>query len=269
MSQLARREVKVVLGGDGGDELFGGYPRYLKDAAHYPDGAWHRAIRRMVEAGLLPAALYRSALRGDQRVVYHFSRMHPYPATGRSVRSILSADGAHHCYPDDALSQWMESVTRWTGTMDSDSLMRADVWYYLAQNCLVKTDRATMAFGLEARVPFLGNEVVDLVLPQPGSTKLAHGLKTILMELAKRYLPRDCWDRPKRGFTVPENDYLTRAWLPYCDHLIDQCARLAPFLDAAEIARRWQATKAGRRTDCPLYGIVVLLGWLETHSLKF
>ena len=64
--------------------------------------------------------------------------------------------------------------------------MRADLHFYLAQNCLMKTDRASMAFGLEARVPMLGNAVVDLVVPQPAQLKLLEGKKTVLMALAQR-----------------------------------------------------------------------------------
>lgn len=269
MSRLAREHVTVVLGGDGGDELFAGYPRYLRGAGAYPPTPAHALIRRGVEAGLLPSSLHRGSLRGRDRVIRHFSRMHAFPGSSRDVASILSPGAIDLCRPDLALQQWIDSVLRWTGEMDSDSLVRTDLWYYLAQNCLVKTDRASMSFGLEARVPFLGNPVLDLVLPQPASVKLAEGLKSVLQRLARRYLPADCWDRPKRGFTVPEAIYLTRTWRPYCDELFAQCEELAPFLNASEVRRRWAREVAGRHVDWPLYGVVCLLGWLRTHRLTF
>ncbi len=269
LCRLARQQITVAIGGDGGDELFGGYDRYLKDESSYPPGPLYRFIRRGVEAGLLPVALYRGSLRGRDRVTRHFSRMGHYGASTRALHTILTHEAAQRFALDQTMRSWIESVLRWTGRMDRDSLMRADLWYFLSQNGLVKTDRASMACGLEARVPMLGNPVVDLIAPQPASTKLAHGLKTILMALAKRHLPPDAWDRPKRGFTVPVNHYLCHSWRAYCDHLIEGCPRIAPFLDAREVQRRWRLEEAGRGVDWPLYSIIVLLGWLEAYTVDF
>jgi asparagine synthase (glutamine-hydrolysing) len=195
--------------------------------------------------------------------------MGDYPVGQRALASILTPEAATALDLPGAMSAWRALVRRWSGRLDRDSLMRADVWYFLTLCGLFKTDRATMASGLESRVPMLGNPVLDLVLPQPASVRLAGGLKPVLRELARRHLPPAAWDRPKRGFTVPERDYLAHRWRGYCDYLVDRCADLAPWLDHREIERRWRGLVSGRKIDWPAYAVLVLLGWLETHPLEW
>lgn len=269
LAQMAREQITVAIGGDGGDELFGGYPRYFKEEHHYQSNAIMRTMRKAIEHRLLPMSLYRVCLRGKDRVIRHFSRMGNYPVTPRSIQSIVAEEVLAEIAIEHTMADWLALVARWSDQMNTDSLMRSDVWYYLACNGLVKTDRATMAASIEARVPFLGNPLIDLVMPQPAAVRLQHGPKGVLKALAQRHLPDEVWNRPKRGFTVPETDYLTRRWRPYCDHLMADCDRLAPFLNADEIRQRWQGLLRGRRIDWPIYGIIVLLGWLETHPVEY
>lgn len=270
LSELTREHVTVAIAGDGGDELFGGYHRYRRPESAYPNLPWHGALRAGVEAGLLPRHWHRQGLRGRDRVTRNHSSMadHP-PAVDRSLRAILIPDAVAALDVSHVHDEWRETVLRWNSGMDSDALIRADLWHYLSANCLVKTDRASMSTSLEVRVPMLGNDVVDLVLPQPGSVKLRDGLKSILMALAQRDLPREVWDRRKHGFSVPVRDYVCGLWLTYCEALVHDCERLAPFLDAAEVHRRWARQRAGRRVDWPLYSIIVLLSWLSTHEVDF
>ncbi len=267
--ELARRDITVALGGDGGDELFAGYPRYRKDAATYPDGPHWETLRRLIELGLLPASLYRSAQRGRSRITRQYSRMQDIPVTSRALRGVLSPDYLEACQPRHAMRDWQNLVDDCGDRWDRDALMRADVWNFLAGNGLTKTDRASMWQGMEARVPMLGNPVVDLILPQPASVKLAGGLKTVLKELARRHLPREAWDRPKRGFTVPVTQYLCHDWRDYTQTLIDRVDTLAPVLDEKEVRRRWGLHRRGHRVDWPIYPVMALLGWLDTHDVSW
>ena len=77
------------------------------------------------------------------------------------------------------------------------------------------------------------------------------------------------WDRPKRGFTVPVEDYLTNRWRDYCDDLVARTGDIAPWLSAAEVRRRWSIHTRGGKVDWPIYAIIVLLGWLDTHRLDY
>lgn len=268
LSELTREHVTVAIAGDGGDELFGGYHRYRRPESAYPNLPWHRVLRAGVESGLLPRHWHRQGLRGRDRVTRNHSSMadHP-PAADRSLRAILTPEAQALLGVDRVHEEWRTAVLRWDRGMDSDALIRADLWHYLSANCLVKTDRASMSTSLEVRVPMLGNPVVDLILPQPGSVKLRDGLKSILMALARRDLPREVWDRRKHGFSVPTRDYICDHWRGYTEGLVNDGERLAPFFDMAEIRRRWALQCAGRRVDWPLYSIIVLLSWLSTHEV--
>jgi asparagine synthase (glutamine-hydrolysing) len=125
-----------------------------------------------------------------------------------------------------------------------------------------------MAHGLEARVPMLGNPVVDLVLPQPANVKLQHGLKSLLVALSKRHLTPDVWDRPKHGFSVPLQTYFTGGWRQRCDDWVNRCGDLAPFLNANAVRSRWSSALRGRGDMRSTYTLIALLGWLESHQVE-
>jgi asparagine synthase (glutamine-hydrolysing) len=268
LCRLARRHITVAISGDGGDELFGGYYRYGRDASRYPAGAAYRMLKHLAESGLLPQGLYRNSLRGDARVLRNFSRMGDYPVSTRALRSILSPEAAEAFRVQEAMESWARSVRAFSGRMDGDSLMRADLWHFLSENGLVKADRASMMRGLEVRVPLLGAAVVDLALPQPAAVKMQGGRKAVLRALARRHLPREVWGRSKHGFSVPLGYYFRGPWRELGEELFGSAGELAPFFDAAELRRRYRLELAGRSVDWPLYAVFVLLAWLRLNPLR-
>jgi asparagine synthase (glutamine-hydrolysing) len=145
--------------------------------------------------------------------------------------------------------------------------MRADLWTYLSENCLVKTDRAGMAHGLEVRVPLLGNAVVDFALAQPASAHLSPEPKALLRALAKKKLPKEVWDRPKHGFSVPLLENFRGPWRELCEGLVSRTSDLAPFLNARAVRTLWQDALEGRGSRRLAYTFVVLLLWLDKHRL--
>jgi asparagine synthetase B (glutamine-hydrolysing) len=97
------------------------------------------------------------------------------------------------------------------GNYDRGALLRADLWTYLSENCLAKTDRASMAHGLEVRVPLLANALQDRMLRLPAGVHFdAGGGKAILRALARKHLPDAVWNREKHGFSVPLRSQLRR-----------------------------------------------------------
>ena len=93
---------------------------------------------------------------------------------------------------------------------------------YLSENCLVKTDRASMLASLEVRVPFLDELLLDQILPLHANRKIVNGtLKALLMPIARRLLPSQVWDRPKHGFHVPLDRFLSGIWRPAVETALD------------------------------------------------
>ncbi len=261
LSELTRKHVTVAISGDGGDELFGGYDRYSAGTSRYPSTPLQRLLARLGFRG-------RRALAGRDRVLWNRVKLGPFPGTRKDLLRLMPtgvpfAEG-------EVMGYWLSLVDRFrdrvTGEVDADALMRADLHTYLSENCLAKTDRASMAHALEVRVPILGNPVADVALPVHADVKLKHGLKSVLVELAKRDLPAAVWDRPKHGFSVPLREYFAGAWRERCEDWVSRCEALAPFLNAKEVRRRWASPREDARTK---YTLIHLLAWLDTHPVDF
>jgi asparagine synthase (glutamine-hydrolysing) len=194
VSELARQHVKVVLTGEGADELFGGYPRY--------------AIPRLA-AGFdrIPAILREPLLGLARRSRDHRVRKLAWFATrSPASRKLFNSSGVD---PDVAkqLLKVQDSVGSWKYRRQlaesTRSVARIDLETYLV-SILERQDKMSMATSLEARVPFLDNEIIEFsfALPERFKHTLRHR-KRILKDVARRYLPQAIVDRRKSGFGVP------------------------------------------------------------------
>ena len=152
--------------------------------------------------------------------------------------------------------------------MDSAALMRADLWTYLSENCLTKTDRASMAHGLEVRVPLLGQPVIDFALSVPATVHLKNGLKSLLTGLAKERLPNCVWDRPKHGFSVPVRQLFKGAWREVGDAHFASASRFS-FMDHRALAELWQQSGDRHASARLVYTLLVLLIWLDGKNIAF
>jgi asparagine synthase (glutamine-hydrolysing) len=208
VSQLAAREVTVVLSGDGGDEMFGGYTRYIPDARVTAVDRYAPAALRRV-AGAVSARLPHGA-RG-KRFLRHVAR----DARGRYLDAIgfftaddksglLSADVRQRLTGGDPENRLIRHFDRYAGLSWPSQMMRFDVETYLPEDILTKVDRMSMAHSIEARVPLLDNSVIDFASSLPADLKIRHGRrKHVLKEVAARFLPGELIDRRKQGFGVP------------------------------------------------------------------
>jgi asparagine synthase (glutamine-hydrolysing) len=268
LSRLARRNVTVALSGDGGDELFGGYARFLDTESRNPDSFLKGTLRRLLAARLLPGALLRRSLAGQELLHYRRVELGPWPASRKSLARYLQPGALRAARHEATLGAWLELARSFGGRLDSAALMRADLWTYLSENCLVKTDRAGMAHGLEIRVPLLGNEVLDFALAQPAEAHLEPQPKALLRALAREKLPSEVWDRPKHGFSVPLMENFNGPWRGLGDDLVSRAAELAPFLRATAVERLWREAREGRASRRLAYTFLVLLAWLDKHRLQ-
>lgn len=224
VSKLAREHVTVCLSGDGGDESFAGYNRYAG------------IIRTVNAVGGLPRGM-RHALAGVvgalpiesvERLVGKFSaRRNPrlFSEQFAKLARILRADGVNGMYLA-AMTDWTGSVPPVLGVEEDgihtladrlnswqvpplSRMQLADSLTYLPDDILTKVDRASMAVSLEARVPLLDHHVVEYAWQLPESMKLQGKTgKWLLRKVLAERVPRDLWDRPKKGFSVPVADWL-------------------------------------------------------------
>jgi asparagine synthase (glutamine-hydrolysing) len=268
LARLTRAHVTVAISGDGGDELFGGYARFREQETDFPRRFWQDGAHRLVEAGWLPGALLRRTLHGRERLFYRRVELGPWPVSRKSLKHYLTAEAWAQCVPARTLELWRELALSFGGQMDSASLMRADLWTYLSENCLAKTDRASMAHGLEVRVPILGNEVLDAVLTLPASVHLQGEDKALLRGLARRHLPATVWNRPKHGFSVPLRGLFNGEWREVGDDVVARTAVIAPFLQADQVRALWRGARAGGASRRLAYTVLVLLLWLESNSIR-
>ena len=208
VSEIARRHVTVVLSGDGGDELFGGYDRYLP---HPRVASFDRlapivgrkvagAVWRTIPHGARGRNFLRHVAR-DARGRY-LDSMTFYHADERA--ELLSPDIQQRLGAWDAEALFAAPFSR-LGTLPFPAQMMAfDFETYLPEDCLTKVDRMSMAHSIESRVPLLDHRVIEFAASLPASMKI-HGdrRKHLLKELAFKLVPRELLDRPKQGFGVP------------------------------------------------------------------
>jgi asparagine synthase (glutamine-hydrolysing) len=208
VSEMARRHVTVVLSGDGGDELFGGYDRYVP---HPRVAAFDRHS---------PKALRRVAALAATRLPHGTRGKNFLRHVGRDDRGRY-LDAIRFFSTDEKSALWSADVRRALVGPDPErrlarhfaryeklpwptQMMRFDAETYLPEDVLTKVDRMSMAHSIESRVPLLDNHVVEFASMLPASLKIRNGRrKHILKEVAATLLPRDILERPKQGFGVP------------------------------------------------------------------
>jgi asparagine synthase (glutamine-hydrolysing) len=147
--------------------------------------------------------------------------------------------------------------------------MRTDLETYLSENCLVKTDRASMLASLEVRVPYLDETVLDRILPIPTQAKICGGqLKALLMPIARRLLPQEVWDRPKHGFNVPLDVRLAGAWRPAVEAALRWGESHFDFFDYRYLRRLHAINMAEGGIAAALWNPFVLLAWAMARSYR-
>jgi len=208
VSEMARRHVTVVLSGDGGDELFGGYDRYVPSprVAAF-DRYSPRALRRvaaMAAAGLPHGARGKNFLRHVGRDA-HGRYLDAIRFFGSDEKpALLSYDLQRRLDGADPETRLARHFERFAHLPWPSQMMRFDAETYLPEDVLTKVDRMSMAHSIESRVPLLDNEVIQFASGLPASLKIKNGRrKHVLKEVAATLLPRDIIDRRKQGFGVP------------------------------------------------------------------
>jgi asparagine synthase (glutamine-hydrolysing) len=271
LSRLTKQHVKVALSGDGGDEVFGGYPKYLlgeNGHSPLPFGAWlDQGLRALPWRPRGMGHLYWRTLTSAERVRFAWTRYGDFPIFRKDLRQLLAPSYQENARIQDYFEPWERRAERYGRTFETDVLMRTDLETYLSENCLVKTDRASMLASLEVRVPYLDETILDRILPLPSSSKIPGGeLKALLMPIARRLLPREVWDRPKHGFTVPLSIRLAGAWRPALESVLDWGEENLPWFDYGYLRRLHKINRASGGIDRELWNPFVFLAWSMAHA---
>jgi asparagine synthase (glutamine-hydrolysing) len=274
---LARRQVKVALSGDGGDELFAGYRRYAEARR------WARRVERLPVAarraaaallGRAPPALWDGLgrllpARAEPERLAERARKLARLLTGPAEQASLEI-AAHWAEPELLLGTAGPPPPGLGAEREPhlpDPLARLqllDLLGWLPEDILAKVDRTSMAVGLEARCPLLDHRVVELVWRLPPGLRARGGTsKRALRRLLARHLPAALIERPKRGFAVPVHDWLRGGLRGWAEDLLDP-VRLAEagLVDPRPVREAWRQHLEGRVDHrFRLWNLLMLEAW--------
>jgi len=244
LAEAARRDVKVVLSGEGSDELFAGYPK-------------HRYARATHLAGLVPG-------RARAKVLSRLERALPADRRRLGVALRALSEGTEV----DRLQGWFAPFTAQerasllaarprtsVGLAAGGSPLRRmlvhDLGAWLPDNLLERGDRMSMAASLELRPPFLDHDVVELALRLPDDLLVRRGAgKWLVKEVARRHLPAEIVDRPKAGFRVPLDAWFRGGLRDFARDLVQSpTSWTATHLDRGTVASLFAAHDSGRRDE--------------------
>lgn len=285
VSHMARQHVTVSLSGDAGDELFGGYNRYVLGhqlwgkLQRLPTGvrrtvagvltglspaAWNRLLGPL--QGLLPKRLAQANI-GDK--LHKGAGVMGAAGTAELYRLLVS----HWTDPASVVIGGEERPTVLTDAAQQPAtdhfvhqMMALDMLSYLPDDILCKVDRAAMGVSLETRVPLLDHRMVEFAWSLPLAYKLRNGVgKWPLREVLYRHVPRELIERPKMGFGIPLDNWLRGPLRGWAEELLgEQRLRQEGYFHPAPIRQKWAEHLSGQRNWAPhLWTVLMFQAWLE------
>ena len=269
LSRLAARHVKVVVGGDGGDELWGGYPTYR---AHVHARLYAR-IPGWLRDDLVPRALAHLPI--DDRYqslewkLRRFTERWDDDDVTRHLRWMSGVDLPDLPLAIPAARGVTPATLRATLPVTGDRmarLMLLDLVTYLPGSVLTKVDRAAMAHGLEVRPPFLDNEIAGWALSLPSRYKVRRNRGKLLLKMAaKGRIPDTVIERPKQGFAIPLAAWLRGSLRSRMDAVVDESPIWGSGLLSRSTFQTWNREHQARQRDNskPLWALFVLDRWLR------
>ncbi len=279
VSREAARRVKVVLSGDGGDELFAGYRSYLALR-------WRSRYRRIpaaIRRGLVLPLLERLPDGRGSRVRETLRRLKKFVRSAEedelagllALKEVIPGPLRRRLAPagldseDPALS-WVRALWERHPADPINRMLATDLYDSLPGDMLAKVDRMSMAHGLEVRVPLLDHRVVELAFAIPGTAKMRCGVtKALLREAFGEVLPPGHARRPKAGFEAPLGRLLRGGLAPLVACALDpRRVREQGFLDPAAVGEILALHRRGRTdSDWMVWNLLVLQSWLDRHGL--
>jgi asparagine synthase (glutamine-hydrolysing) len=281
---MAKHYVTVALTGDGGDEVFGGYNRYL-----WHGRAWNMMQRspRFVSTGMgraitfLSPAMWDGLLKLASPVMPSSAlqrlggqKLHKFAniVRARNERDLYRQVSSVWPFPQELMANGYRELTgddlpMACGASDFiEEMMYLDTVSYLPDDIFVKVDRASMGASLETRAPFVDHEIIEFAWSLPLSMKIRHGMgKYVVRKVLEKFVPPRLTDRPKAGFGIPLGTWLRGELREWAEEMLDP-ARMAAqgYLDVKTVQKKWEEHLSGRRDwEFQMWNILMWQAWLE------
>lgn len=290
VSLLASKDVSVVLSGDGGDEIFGGYSRYfrakkIENLVEITPEFVRKNIPRLLN--MLPHSFWNNIAKpfNTIRAVRHQKPINLSNKRDR-LTELFCMENEFHLYKG-FVSHWHNPEEIVIGANESESffstmpndigvnldffeqMMFVDAKTYLPDDILVKVDRAAMGVSLETRVPLLDHRVIEFAwrLPHHFKSNRSNG-KLILREILKRHVPEQLFERPKMGFGVPINSWLRGPLREWADDLLSEdTLRREGIFNPKEITNKWAEHKNGTSDwHYLIWDILMFQSWYQNEK---
>ncbi len=283
LSQLAKKQIKVALSGDGGDELFCGYNRYnstnswSKKFNMIPD-----LLRKILAKGI------KSISQDNLNILCNLiPNLNEYASSGYKIKSINALEAktlsdlyyvlsSHWQNPTEAVIRSKEPGTFLTRfkpklpNLNNHQIMMAlDQITYLPNDILVKVDRTSMASSIEARVPFLDHRLIEYSWKIPYSLKFRNGKsKWILRKILKNYVPENLTERPKMGFGIPLNDWLRGPLRDWAENLLNEKKlKEEGFFNSKIIRDKWEDYIFNKNKSLyDLWNVLMFQAWRDENN---
>ena len=282
VSEFAKQRVTVALSGDAGDELFGGYNRYMfsektLNTILKTPSIFKRLVSKIIFS--IPEEKWSSLLGGSlqNRFANIGNKIHKTAdiLSSESIRDLHLKLVSQIYNP----SKWLKNSNEYKSKLNDDivrfeelnsieSMMAYDLISYLPTDILTKVDRAAMSVSLETRIPFLDLNVIEFSASLPIEYKIRNGVsKWALREVLYRHVPRDLIERPKMGFGVPLAEWLRGPLKDWAESLLDE-KRLHQegFFNVKFVREKWLEHLSGNRNwSFQLWNVLMFQAWLENN----
>ena len=282
VSKFAKQEVTVALSGDAGDELFGGYNRYV-----FAEKMFSKIMKGPISIRqLISSAIFTMTEEKWNTLLNNFlsERFADIGHKLHKVANVLPAKSIRDMHfklvsqihnPSD----WLLNANEYKTSLNDDTkrfvelnpieqMMAYDLITYLPTDILTKVDRAAMAVSLETRVPFLDLNVIEFSASLPMEFKIRNGVtKWALREVLYKHVPKDLIERPKMGFGVPLAEWLRGPLQDWAESLLDE-KRLHQegFFDVEFVRNKWLEHLSGKRNwHHQLWNVLMFQAWLEKN----
>ncbi len=283
VSKIAKQKVTVALSGDAGDELFGGYNRYVftqkmfnkikkvptpiknilsKLIFSLSEENWNKYFGRLLESRFsnLGYKLHKGA---DVLNSSSVKNLH------LKLASLIHEPSDWLIDVNEHKTILNDEVQRFNDLDEIEQMMIYDLLTYLPTDILTKVDRAAMAVSLETRVPFLDPNVIEFSARLPLDFKIRNGTsKWILREVLYKHVPKKLIERPKMGFAVPLAEWLRGPLKEWAESLLDESRlRKDGFFNADYVRNKWREHLSGKRNwHYQLWNVLVFQAWLENNN---